>query len=106
MDSNSQTVTIEPLAPTISLAASGNINIHFHHALGGLHTVEIPHNINGMRLIMQILKARDKHETRIGELGNPTQAIIDAWLKSKKEQDMQAKQEQEAQSTIELLELF
>ena len=83
------------LAPTISLSASGNINIHFHHALGGLHTVEIPHNLNGMRLMHQILKARDQHETRLGELGNPTQAIVDAWLKNKKIQDEQDRQERE-----------
>jgi len=94
------------LAPTITLAASGNIAVHFYHAENSLHTVEIPHNLNGMRLLHQILKARDQHQTRLGELGNPTQAIVDAWLKSKKVQDEQEKLEREKQNLSDLLELF
>lgn len=92
--------------PTIALSASGNIAISFAGPLGGFHTVEIPMNANGMRLINQILKARDKSQTRLGELGNPTQFIIDVWLNSKREQDQQELEEKQQREHEELLEMF
>jgi len=91
------------LNPTIALSVNGNIDVTFYSGMIGQHTVEIPMNANGMRLIKQILTAREQAQTRLGELGNPTQAIIDAWLKSKKVQDEQEAAERAKQAHDEFM---
>lgn len=86
--------------PTISLAANGKLaltitsdseaNSGFH--LG--HTIEIPNNENGLRIINQILSARNDGKSKLGQAGNPTQEMIKLWLANKFEQDrLTARQE-------------
>lgn len=105
------------LEPSISLASSGNILVTFYtrhvaydasvnDALVLNHSVEIPQTLNGMRLIKQILRARELGDVKFNQLGNPSQAIIDAWLKSKKEQEQQDLAEQEKRSLEDLMEMF
>jgi hypothetical protein len=79
--------------PTISLAANGKLLLlipssgNDKFSLKLFHSVEIPNNELGLRLLNYVLTARNSGKTKLGQDGNPTQEMIKLWLNNKFEQD-------------------
>lgn len=73
--------------PSISLSPSGGLVLTFPHNALVSHSVEIPSDENGLRLLRMILNERKSGKTKLGQNGNPTQAMIQLWLKDKYEKD-------------------
>lgn len=86
---------MKPLSinPEIGLAANGDISLRFSSANSLGHSVSIPCDEKGLRIIKLILVARDRGEIRLGESGNPTQSMVLEWLKNDQFQREQAKRE-------------
>lgn len=88
----------------LTLTLSGN-NFQAKDSSG--HTVTIPCDINGLRVIKEILRAKDfvnlgakvdgasvAKATKLGSMSRPTQAMVNAFLRSQElEKENQKKQE-------------
>lgn len=92
--------------PEIGIAANGDLTLRFTRGETLGHTVTIPCDDKGLRLIKLVLVARSRGETKLGQAGNPTQSMIQAWLASDKFNREQAKIEAERQVVAELVSIF
>lgn len=92
--------------PTISIAASGNLKLTFRkpdiNSLTPMHSVEIPNSERGLALLRHVLVARQSGASKLGQAGNPTQAMIQLWLQNKFEEDLLTKRmaEKEADDLV------
>jgi len=93
--------------PTIDLATSGNFQLTFVSEISGkAHSVEIPNSEKGLACLRNILMARQREETKIGQTGNPTQEMIRAWLNNKNEQDALTKRQEEEEKHEQMVNFF
>lgn len=70
-------------APTISLSGLGlSITFPSDHT-GRTHTVEVPMNLGGLKIIRKALMARQQEsDRRIGNHSSPTQQMVNEWLEA------------------------
>lgn len=92
--------------PSLSLAANGNFALRFYHKDLRYHVIEIPNSEKGLMCIRNILMARQREETKIGQTGNPTQEMVRAWLSNKNEQDALTLRQEEEEREEKVLSFF
>lgn len=82
----------------IALGTNGELALTIPHDTQASldHTIQLPCDENGLRLIRRILAARDAGQVKLGQNGKPTQSTVDAWLKNKNEVDLITKREEAA----------
>lgn len=83
--------------PRVALDANGQLAMTIPHRIyGGFdHTITLPCDENGLRLMRRILAARASGKVKIGQDGNPTQSVVELWLKNKSETDAITKREED-----------
>lgn len=66
---------------TIALSASGLALTFPSDTCGRTHTIEVPLNIGGLKIIQKALRARAvEYDRRIGNPASPTQYMVEEWL--------------------------
>lgn len=81
-------------AATIWLNAAGEICLGLPSAAPGKsHTVKVPQTLDGMALLIKVLRQRDmqREAPKLNERGSPTQAILDAMLRDPHREAREAK---------------
>ena len=76
---------------SISLSSAGGFALTIPSPAGGDQVINVPADLNGLRLIRKILSARKSHhDPRLGSWAEPAQSMIDHWLledRAKKENE-------------------
>lgn len=67
-------------APSLVLSLNGN-NLLATDSSG--HSIRVPCDINGLRLLKELLKAKELNPGKIGTTATPTQGMVNEFLKSK-----------------------
>lgn len=68
-------------AVTITLSGSGLALTVPSDVSGATHTLEVPLNLGGLKIIRKVLTAREREsDRRIGNASSPTQEMVEKWL--------------------------
>lgn len=82
---------------SISLDPSGQLLLEIpSQTVSGGHSILIPPTEGGLKILTQTLRKREAAISRLGDVGSPTQAQVEAWLR----QDRAERQEKAKQKTL------
>lgn len=73
---------------TITNSPQGGFTLHIPSTSMGTTQIEIPFSFAGLKVMHLILQAREAaqsvHDLRIGTKAQPTQSMVEAWLRANK----------------------
>ena len=73
----------------LTLNASGEMLAIIPSAIEGRdQVVSIPASLDGLRILKRILVARDRGSAKLGEAAEPTQALVNEWLKAERQRQL------------------